>query len=224
MSNRHTLCSETLCTAKRSLHGNAHCITSSGDASHCTPSSLQPSCLHEQAAHALLARLPRPRLGCFGVIDERLDMGLVAQLADSRPDWQIVMVGPVVKIDPAPLPQRQNAHWLGMQPCARLPYLLAGWDACLMPFALNESTRFISPSKTLKYMAGEKPVVSTPVKDVIWLYGNVVEVAETRATSSYRRERSCSTSRPKRAADVPAKCWPPCRPYVEAAAPTACTS
>lgn len=115
------------------------------------------------------------------------------------------MVGPVVKIHPASLPQRPNVHWLRMQPYARLPYLLAGWDVWLMPFALNESTRFISPTKTLKYMAGEKPVVSTPVKDVIWLCGNVVEVAETRATSSYRRARSCSTSRPQRAADVPAK-------------------
>lgn len=170
----------SLYAAKRNQHDNAHCIPSSVDANHYAPSSLKPGCSHEQMVHALQAHLPRPRLGYFGVIDERLDMGLIGHLADTRPDWQIVIVGPVVKVDPASLPRRPNVHWLGMQPYDRLPYFLAGWDLCLMPFALNESTKFISPTKTLEYMAGEKPVVSTPVKDVIWLYGNAVEVAQTK--------------------------------------------
>ena len=87
------------------------------------------------------------------------------------------MVGPVVKIDPAQLPRRPDIHWLGMQGYGLLPHLLAGWDVCLMPFALNESTRYISPTKTLEYVAGEKPIVSTPVPDVMGLYGDTVRIA-----------------------------------------------
>ena len=95
------------------------------------------------------------------------------------PVWQIVLAGPVVKIDRAQLPQAPNIHWLGQQPYDRLPHLVAGWDVCLLPFALNASTRFISPSKTLEYMAAEKPVVSTAVHDVLSLYGDAVAVAPT---------------------------------------------
>jgi hypothetical protein len=82
----------------------------------------------------------------------------------------------VVKVDPARLPQRPNIHWLGQQPYHLLPQLVADWDVCLLPFALNESTRFISPTKTLEYMAAEKPVVSTPVHDVVAMYGDVVRI------------------------------------------------
>jgi glycosyltransferase involved in cell wall biosynthesis len=120
-----------------------------------------------------------PRLGFFGVIDERLDLGLVARLADGDPAWQIVMVGPVVKIDPAALPRRANLHWLGQQPYAILPQLVAGWDVCLMPFALNESTEFISPTKTLEYMAAGRPIVSTPIHDVRAMFGDLVAIAAT---------------------------------------------
>jgi len=113
------------------------------------------------------------------VIDERLNLDLVASLADQRPDWQIVMVGPVVKIDPASLPQRPNIHWLGMQRYEALPHLVSHWDVCLLPFALTEATRFISPTKTLEYLAAGKPVVSTPIKDVVSLYGAAVRVGST---------------------------------------------
>ena len=88
------------------------------------------------------------------------------------------MVGPVVKIDPAALPRRANLHWLGQQPYALLPQLVAGWDVCLMPFALNESTEFISPTKTLEYMAAGKPVVSTPIHDVQAMFGDIVAIAD----------------------------------------------
>ena len=132
-------------------------------------------------AAELQGDLARPRLGYFGVIDERMDLELVAALADARPDWQIVMVGPVVKIDAASLPRRPNIRWLGMQSYAQLPQLLAGWDLCLMPFALNESTRFISPTKTLEYLAGGKPVVSTAIHDVISLYGGAVRIGRDAA-------------------------------------------
>ena len=167
----------SLYESRRGLHPSVHCYPSAVDAAHFSPGNLKPD--SEQAQHAaeLQDALPRPRLGYFGVIDERLDLELVATIADEHPEWAVVMAGPVVKIDPRTLPQRANIHWLGMQPYERLPYLLAGWDLCLMPFALNEATRFISPTKTLEYMAGDKPVVSTPVHDVVSLYGTAVAVA-----------------------------------------------
>ena len=115
------------------------------------------------------------------MIDERLDLGLVDALAAARPEWQIVMAGPVLKIDPASLPKRPNIHWLGRQPHELLPYLMAGWDVCLMPFALNDATRCICPTKTLEYMAGEKPIVSTAVPDVVALYADVVCIARDAA-------------------------------------------
>ena len=163
--------------SKRRVHANAHCVPSAVDAAAFAPSRLQPQSLLARRAHVLQGALPGPRLGYFGVIDERLDLGLVDLLAERHADGSIVMVGPVAKIDPASLPRRPNLHWLGMQPYELLPYLLAGWDLCLMPFALNEATRYISPTKTLEYMAGEKRVVSTPVHDVVGLYGHAVEVA-----------------------------------------------
>lgn len=167
----------SLFQAKHQKNPNVHCLPSAVDAGHFCIGRLVPGCDQAGEADRLQGHLGRPRLGFFGVIDERLDVSLLADLADAHPEWQIVMAGPVVKIDAARLPQRANIHWLGMQPYERLPYLLAGWDLCLMPFALNESTRFISPTKTLEYMAGDKPVISTPIQDVIALYGKAVEVA-----------------------------------------------
>lgn len=105
-------------------------------------------------------------------------MTLLAGLADAHPEWQLILVGPVVKIGVADLPQRPNIHYLGQQPYADLPRFLAGWDVCLLPFARNESTRFISPTKTLEYMAAELPIVSTDIADVIELYGEAVAVAK----------------------------------------------
>lgn len=169
----------SLFDARRHLHPSVHCIPSSVDASHYNPDALVAESAAAQAVAQLQGHLGSPRLGYFGVIDERLDLGLVDRLAAHNPAWQVVMVGPVVKIDPASLPQRHNLHWLGMQAYERLPYFCAGWDVCLMPFAQNEATRFISPTKTLEYMAAGKPVVSTPIKDVITLYGGAVKVAYT---------------------------------------------
>jgi protoporphyrinogen oxidase len=128
-------------------------------------------------SHPAHRDIPGPRLGFYGVIDERFDIDLVAKLADAHAQWQIVLVGPVVKIDPDSLPRRSNIHYLGQQPYEALPQFLAGWDVCLLPFALNESTRFISPTKTLEYMAAELPIVSTPVTDVAEIYGDIVAIA-----------------------------------------------
>jgi glycosyltransferase involved in cell wall biosynthesis len=113
------------------------------------------------------------------VLDERIDLAIVAGAADAHPEWQIVMVGPVVKIDPAMLPRRPNIHYLGSRTYAELPAYLAGWDVCLLPFARNEATRFISPTKTLEYMAAERPIVSTPITDVAEPYGDLVYLGST---------------------------------------------
>jgi glycosyltransferase involved in cell wall biosynthesis len=173
----------SLYEAKRDLHPNVHYLPSAVDAAHFAPRADDGSDLHlAQAAH-LLAGVPRPRLGYFGIVDERLDLALLEALAVAQPQWQLVMVGPVVGIDPACLPRRPNIHWLGLQPYARLPHLLAQWDVCLMPFALNGATRCISPTKTLEYLAGEKPVVSTALADVVSLYGDVVRI--TRSTLEF---------------------------------------
>lgn len=163
----------SLYEAKKSRHRNIHCFPSAVDVAHFAPAPGKPD---KPDSNAIL-HIERPRLGYFGVIDERLDIALVQALAEADPSWQIVMVGPVVKIDPARLPRHANIHWLGQQAYDALPALVQGWDVCLMPFALNAATRFISPTKTLEYMAAEKPVVSTAVRDVVSLYGEQVRVA-----------------------------------------------
>ncbi|TFW07264.1 glycosyltransferase family 1 protein [Oxalobacteraceae bacterium OM1] len=159
--------------AKKDRHPNVHCFPSSVDVAHFRQA------LDRNNQHPSQAGIPRPRLGFYGVIDERLDVDLVAAMADAHPEWQLVLVGPVhSKIDPAILPQRPNIHYVGQQPYSALPRFLAAWDVCLMPFALNESTRFISPTKSLEYMAAELPIASTPVKDVVDLHADVVAIAE----------------------------------------------
>ena len=191
----------SLFQAKRRRHGNVQCFPSAVDAAHFSQgiklngASRGASSPHvslpvaaskdarrsgwDQEAHRMHASIARPRLGFFGVIDERFDIELVAAVADRAPGWQFVFVGPVVKIDPASLPQRANVHWMGQQSYEMLPHLVAQWDVCLLPFACNESTRFISPTKTLEYMAAEKPIVSTPIRDVMDLYSDSVAIADS---------------------------------------------
>ena len=123
--------------------------------------------------------LPHPRLGFFGVIDERFDVPLLRAMADAHPEWQLVMVGPVVKIDPASLPRNPNIHYFGQRSYQQLPSYLKGWDVCLLPFARNVSTKFISPTKTLEYMAAGKMIVSTPITDVAEPYGEIVYLGGT---------------------------------------------
>jgi UDP-galactopyranose mutase len=164
----------SLYEAKRAFHRDVHCFPSSVDAVHFARArgDLEPAA--DQSA------IPRPRIGFAGVIDERLDVRLVADLADARPEWQLVLVGPVTKIDEAMLPQRPNIHYLGAQDYEALPSYLAGWDVAWMPFAQNDATRFISPTKTLEYLAAGRPVVSTPIRDVVHPYGEegLVYIAE----------------------------------------------
>lgn len=117
--------------------------------------------------------MARPRLGYAGVIDERIDLDLIRDVAERRPDWQIVMIGPIAKIAPESLPQRPNIHWLGMKSYSDLPNYFSGWDVGIMPFALNDATKFISPTKTPEYLAAGLPVVSTPIRDVVRPYGDL---------------------------------------------------
>jgi glycosyltransferase involved in cell wall biosynthesis len=163
----------SLYEAKRGRHPRVHLFPSSIDAGHFGRARELPGEPADQAG------LPHPRAGFFGVIDERLDLRLLAEIADLRPGWQFVMLGPTAKIDEADLPRRPNIHWLGGRSYEELPSYLAGWDVGLMPFALNEATRYISPTKTPEFLAAGVPVVSTPVIDVVRDYGQrrLVEIA-----------------------------------------------
>jgi UDP-galactopyranose mutase len=162
----------SLYQAKQHRHPSVHCFPSSVDAAHFAAARAP------ELGHEAQENIPAPRLGFYGVIDERFDLALLDAVAAARPDWQLVMVGPVVKIDPAALPRRANIHYLGQRSYDELPRFLAGWDVCLLPFALNDATRYISPTKTLEYMAAGRPVVSTPITDVAVPYGNLVEIAD----------------------------------------------
>jgi UDP-galactopyranose mutase len=186
----------SLYRAKRNRHPDVQCFPSSVDAAHFR-AALDP---HIEAGD--LEALPRPRLGFYGVIDERMDLELLAAVAEARPQWQFIMVGPVVKIDPADLPRAHNIHYLGQRSYEQLPAYLAGWDVCLLPFALNESTRFISPTKTLEYMAAEKPIVSTPITDVVEPYGDTVYIADTPAAFVAACERALHAPNAERGARI----------------------
>lgn len=165
----------SLFRAKQHRHQNVYCFPSSVDLVH-----------FEQAKdrnnnHPLHDLIPNPRLGYYGVIDERIDLDLISHMAETHPEWQIILVGPVLKIEPDLLPRHSNIHYLGQQSYKALPQFLAGWDICLLPFALNDSTQFISPTKTLEYMAAELPIVSTAISDVSELYGEEVTIAVTHS-------------------------------------------
>jgi UDP-galactopyranose mutase len=157
----------SLYEAKRARHANIHPFPSSVDVAHFATARTDGVVPDDQAA------LPGPVFGFYGVIDERMDLALIAALADARPSWSIVLLGPVVKVDWNDLPQRPNLHYLGSKDYAALPDYLRGWDVAMMPFAINDATRFISPTKTPEYLAAGKPVVSTPIVDVIRHYGEV---------------------------------------------------
>jgi UDP-galactopyranose mutase len=150
----------SLFEAKRGRHPNVHEFPSAVDVDHFGHARRPMPDVPDQRG------MPRPRIGWFGVIDERMDLGLLAGIADRRPDWSFILVGPTVKIDPRSVPERPNIHLLGPRPYAELPRYIAGWDVAMMPFARNAATRFISPTKTPEYLAAGRPVVSTSIRDV----------------------------------------------------------
>jgi glycosyltransferase involved in cell wall biosynthesis len=163
----------SLYEAKRNRHAAVYAFPSSIDRAHFNQAR---TFTHDPEDQENIAP---PRLGFFGVIDERFDVRLIGEAAAARPDWQFVIIGPVVKIDTDTLPQSPNIHYLGSKNYLELPSYIAGWDVALLPFARNESTRFISPTKTPEYLAAGKPVVSTPIQDVVRPYGEtgLVQIA-----------------------------------------------
>jgi UDP-galactopyranose mutase len=165
----------SLFEAKRERHPNVHPFPSSVDVAHFGRARTWRDVPADQRP------IPAPRIGFCGVIDERMNLDLVRDVAAARPDWHFVMIGPVAKIDDAALPRADNLHYLGMKAYEELPGYLAGWDAAILPFAHNAATRFISPTKTPEYLAAGCPVVSTSIRDVVRPYGErgLVQIADT---------------------------------------------
>ena len=167
----------SLFEAKRDCHPNVHAFPSSVDVDHFSKARSRFVDPPDQAG------IGRPRLGFFGVLDERIDYGLIAEVARLRPAWQLVFVGPTAKIDPRGLPRAANIHYLGPQAYNDLPGYISGWDVAMLPFAHNDATRFISPTKTPEYLAAGKPVVSTSITDVVcpWGQRGLVRIADRPA-------------------------------------------
>lgn len=178
--------------AKRTAHQNVHCFPSSVDVGHFGAAR------GDLAEPADQAPIPHPRLGYCGVIDERMDLEIVAAAAARNPEWQFVMVGPVVKIDPATLPRAANIHYLGMKTYDELPAYLAGWNVAIMPFAHNEATRYISPTKTPEYLAAGRPVASTSIHDVVEPYERLglVEIGDGETGFADACARALATDLP----------------------------
>lgn len=158
--------------SKSKQNDNAHFYGCGVDVAHFSKARLP-----ETEVPADVAQLKKPILGYFGVVDERLDYELIGKLADANADWNVVIIGPAVKVDPAQFPKRPNLHWLGRREYAQLPNYTKAFDICLMPFALNEATEFINPTKALEYMATGRPIVSTAVPDVVSNFSEAVNIA-----------------------------------------------
>jgi len=188
----------SLCRAKQKIRSDVHLFPSSVDLPHFSSARVpQPDPVDQKD-------IPHPRLGFFGVIDERMDVSLLAAVAALRPDWHIVVLGPVVKIDPAALPRAANIHYLGQKSYAELPQYIAGWDVAILPFARNESTRFISPTKTPEYLAAGCPVVSTSIADVVEPYARLklVHIADSPADFVLQVERALAQDPVQRRAEA----------------------
>jgi UDP-galactopyranose mutase len=166
---------QSLYESKKHLHNNIHPFPSSIDKEHFAKARAIKEDPTDQQ------NIPSPRFGFYGVLDERFDIDMIAEVAKRKPDWQMVLIGPVVKINPDSLPKLPNIHYLGGKSYQELPSYLGGWDVAIIPFALNESTKYISPTKTPEYLAGGKPVISTSITDVVRPYGEkgLVHIADT---------------------------------------------
>ncbi|MDQ6830538.1 MAG: glycosyltransferase [Gemmatimonadota bacterium] len=179
--------------SKSRYHENVHFFGCGVDVQHFGKARLEETALPED-----IRDIARPIMGYFGVVDERLDYRLLRALAEANPDCSLVMIGPVVKVDPAELPRAANIHWLGQKSYADLPAYLKAFDVCLMPFALNEATEYINPTKTLEYMAAGKPIVSTAVADVVRNFVPIVRVAESPMAFADEVRSALSTSSTER--------------------------
>lgn len=170
---------QSLYEAKKHYHHSVHCFPSSIDKKHFGRAAADLTDPEDQKL------ITQPRAGFFGVIDERFDIDLLKEISSLLPDWSFVIVGPTAKIDPVTLPQAENIHYLGIKKYAELPGYLSNWDVAIMPFALNESTKFISPTKTPEYLAAGKKVVSTAVHDVVHPYEDLGLVSIGRSSREF---------------------------------------
>jgi glycosyltransferase involved in cell wall biosynthesis len=163
----------SLYESKKQFHDNVHCFPSSVDKAHFEQA------LHNISIPADIGDLKGPIIGYYGVIDERIDLDLLKETAHLLPDVTFVMIGPLAKIEEADLPEASNIHYLGMKCYNELPLYLKAFDVAMMPFALNDATKYISPTKTLEYMAAQKPIISTKIADVVRDYSSCVNLVET---------------------------------------------
>jgi glycosyltransferase involved in cell wall biosynthesis len=165
----------SLYRAKKHLHHNVHPFPSSIDKEHFFAARAKSV---EEEFHN---NIPHPRFGFYGVLDERFNMELLEEIASKKPNWSFVLIGPIVKINEDSIPKLNNVYYLGAKTYEELPVCLSAWDVAIMPFALNEATRFISPTKTPEFLAAGKPVISTSIADVVEPYGNrgLVSIANT---------------------------------------------
>ena len=184
----------TLYQAKKNQHHNIYPFPSSIDKAHFAQARNKMNDPADQET------IPHPRLGFYGVIDERFDIDLIREAAEQKPKWHFVLIGPIVKIDPVTLPRFANIHYLGGKSYGELPVYLQGWDIALVPFLLNESTRFISPTKTPEYLAGGKPVISTAIQDVVYPYGaeGLVHIVKNAAELVQQAERELASTDKKK--------------------------
>jgi glycosyltransferase involved in cell wall biosynthesis len=159
---------------KSKQHSNAHFFGCGVEYDHFAKAQDQDKPIPDD-----VCALKGPIVGWFGVVDERVDYDLLAELAKLRPEYNFVVVGPAVKVDPNDFPQAPNLHFLGGRDYKVLPDYCRGFDACMMCFALNEATEYINPTKALEYLATGKPVVSTPVPDVVRQYSDTIAIAGT---------------------------------------------
>ncbi len=180
----------SLYASKCNQHPSVHLFPSSVDVAHFRRAREISQEPEDQSGIA------HPRLGYAGVIDERMDLDLLRTAAEARPSWQFVFIGPVVKIDPALLPRNPNIHYLGLRPYSELPAYFSGWEIGMLPFALNESTRFISPTKTPEYLAAGLPVISTPIRDVVSPYGDLGLVRIANGHSEFLSEADSMLNSP----------------------------
>lgn len=163
---------KSLYESKKQLHTNVYCFPSSVDEAHFAQA------LNGISVAADIANLPKPIVGYYGVIDERIDLQLLHECAKKLPEVSFVMIGPLAKIEDADLPKENNIHYLGMKSYNELPNYLKAFDIAMMPFALNDATKYISPTKTLEYMAAGKPIISTKITDVVRDYSDSVTLIE----------------------------------------------
>lgn len=177
---------QSLYEAKRHRHPDVHAFPSSIDREHFARAR------HDIPEPPDQAGVPRPRIGFAGVIDERMDIGLLREVAQRHPGWQFVLLGPIVKIDPATLPRFPNVHYLGQKAYGDLPAYMAHWDAAMLPFAHNDATRFISPTKTPEYLAAGRPVVSTSIRDVVRPYGDLGLVRIADGPDAFAAALTCA--------------------------------